>query len=124
MGRNKVAKKSPNIMEKKKSKRLSLKIAAIILYFGKKNIGLRIGVMSIKLFEHFKFIPFIIAFIVGLIFITLRKPDDSQRVVKWPHPSNVKDTIYSDKNGLCYKYNMETIDCKTIKEKLKDFPFE
>ena len=124
MGRNKVAKKSPNIMEKKKSKRLSLKIAAIILYFGKKNIGLRIGVMSIKLFEHFKFIPFIIAFIVGLIFITLRKPDDSQRVVKWPHPSNAGKITYRDRNGLCYTFESQIVDCATVKENLQTYAFE
>ncbi len=111
-------------MEKNKSKRLSLKIAAIILYFWKKEYRPPNRSMNIKFFEHFKFLPFLLAFVVGVIFITFRKPDDSQRVVKWPHPKNIKDTTYRDKNGFCYKYEMETVDCSTIKEKLKDFPFE
>ena len=76
------------------------------------------------IWDHFVLIPFLIGILVGFVTITFRKPDDSMRVPKWPHPSTVGKFTYRDRNGLCYTFDSEEIDCTKVKEKLKDYPFE
>lgn len=74
--------------------------------------------------DHFKFLPFVIGLVVGLVTVTFRKPDDSMRVPKWPHPSNVGMYTYRDRNGFCYSFTSEEVDCEATKETLKDYPYE
>jgi hypothetical protein len=74
--------------------------------------------------EHFKVLPFLVGLAIGLFTITFRKPDDSMRVPKWPHPKTVGQYTYRDRNGLCYSFSAEEVDCSKVKETLKDYPYE
>jgi len=76
------------------------------------------------IWDHFILIPFLAGLLVGFVTITFRKPDDSMRVPKWPHPSTVGKFTYRDRNGLCYTFDSEEVDCSKVKENLKDYPFE
>ena len=76
------------------------------------------------IWSHFQIMPFIIGLAIGLVTITWRKPDDSMRIPKWPHPTTVGKFTYRDRNGLCYSFSSEEVDCKQVKEKLKDYPYE
>jgi len=76
------------------------------------------------IWDHFILIPFLAGLLVGFVTITFRKPDDSMRIPKWPHPSTVGKFTYRDRNGLCYTFDSEEVDCSKVKENLKDYPFE
>ena len=76
------------------------------------------------IWNHFQIMPFIIGLAIGLVTITWRKPDDSMRIPKWPHPTTVGKFTYRDRNGLCYSFSSEEVDCAKVKEKLKDYPYE
>jgi hypothetical protein len=76
------------------------------------------------IFDHFNLIPFAIGLLVGLVTITWRKPDDSMRVPKWPHPKNAGQYTYRDKNGLCFSFESEEVECEKVKKDLKEYPFE
>ncbi len=76
------------------------------------------------IWNHFQLIPFFIGLAVGIITITWRKPDDSMRIPKWPHPRNSGKFTYKDKNGYCYTFNAEEVDCGKVKGQLKDYPYE
>ena len=76
----------------------------------------------IKIAQHFLWMPFIAGLAFGLIAITFRKPDESQRVPKWPHPSNIGQFTYRDKNNLCYTFTDEEVSCTT--SKVKDYTIE
>lgn len=74
--------------------------------------------------DHFMILPFLAGLGIGLVAITWRKPDDSMRIPKWPHPSNVGQFTYRDRNNLCYTFSAEEVDCVKMKESLKDYPYE
>ncbi len=52
------------------------------------------------------------------------KPETKERVVKWPHPSNTGKVTYRDRNGLCYVFESQIVDCATVKENLQTYAFE
>jgi len=60
--------------------------------------------------KFFRIIPFILSLILGLAFIYLTAPA-SEIIVVYPTPSNVDKTEYKDKNGICYRYQYNKIDC-------------
>jgi len=74
--------------------------------------------------KHFKFIPFISGIIIGAIIFFGFKPDTKDRVVKWPNPENAGKVVYRDRNGLCYKFESQIVDCGAVKEKLQAYSFE
>ena len=74
--------------------------------------------------QHIEFIPLVVSFLVGIVFITWRKPDADQKIPKYPHPSNVGTIVYRDRTGLCYKYKANEVPCPSVKQKLKPFPYQ
>lgn len=65
--------------------------------------------------------PFIIGIIAGIIAIFFIKPEKSV-IFKYPTPENSGKTIYKDKNGVCYKYSSNEVNCDSNESRLKDFP--
>jgi hypothetical protein len=74
--------------------------------------------------KHFKIIPFVSGLIIGAIIFFGFKPDTKDRVVKWPNPENAGKVVYRDRNGLCYKFESQIVDCTKVKEKLQTYSFE
>ncbi len=55
------------------------------------------------------------ALVAGVVvgFILLRMyAIDRPIFYKWPSPENAGKVTYKDKNGVCYSYNSESVDCK------------
>lgn len=75
------------------------------------------------MFNHFRLIPFIFGLVLGFVGIYLLKPLD-KIVFRYPSPSNVEKTIYKDKNGICYSYISEKVDCDKNEGSLKDYPLQ
>jgi hypothetical protein len=71
-----------------------------------------------------KIIPFVAGLVIGGIIFIGFKPDTKDRVVKWPNPENCGKVVYRDRNGLCYKFESQIVDCAKVQEKLQAYSFE
>jgi hypothetical protein len=71
-----------------------------------------------------KIIPFVAGLVIGGIIFFGFKPDTKDRVVKWPNPENAGKVVYRDRNGLCYKFESQIVDCAKVQEKLQAYSFE
>ena len=77
-----------------------------------------------RMLHHFQILPFLLAFGVGMAVFYFIKPEQQERVVKWPHPQNVGKITYRDRNGLCYTFKEKLVDCGSVKEGLKEYNYE
>lgn len=73
--------------------------------------------------NHFEILPFLIGLFVGVIGLLFIK-DKSHVIYKYPHPSNVKDLVYRDPNGVCYTYKANLVDCDKNEGTLKPYPIQ
>jgi hypothetical protein len=71
-----------------------------------------------------KITPFVAGLVIGGIIFFGFKPDTKERVVKWPNPENAGKVVYRDRNGLCYKFESQIVDCEKVQEKLQAYSFE
>jgi len=71
--------------------------------------------------KHIVFTPLVCGLIVGIIAIIYVKPEENI-IRKYPTPESAKHTIYKDRNGMCYKYIPNKVDCDKNEARLKDFP--
>jgi hypothetical protein len=76
------------------------------------------------MWHHMKIIPFVAGLVIGGIIFIGFKPDTKDRVVKWPNPENCGKVVYRDRNGLCYKFESQIVDCAKVQEKLQAYSFE
>jgi hypothetical protein len=75
------------------------------------------------MFDHFRFIPFLIGLVVGFIVFMIYKPE-KQEIKRYPHPSEGQHNIYKDANGACYKYTSHEVNCDANEGTLKDYPIQ
>ena len=75
------------------------------------------------MFNHFELLPFLIGLSVGIVGLLMWK-DKPKVVMKYPHPSNVKNLIYRDANNICYKYKSEEVNCDKNEATLKTYPLQ
>ena len=61
---------------------------------------------------------FIIAFGVGILYCYVITPP-TEIIIKFPTPFNQKDITYTDKAGVCYKYNVSPAACPQDKKNIK-----
>ena len=73
------------------------------------------------IFEHFNILGLVAGIVVAIIFEFVVKPE-KKVIFKYPNPTIAGDTIYKDKNGVCYKYIATKADCDKNESRLKDFP--
>ena len=73
--------------------------------------------------KHFRPIPFIAGLLLGVVMFFFYKPPPSV-VYEYPHPDNVKDRVYKDANGVCYKYNARQVDCNANEATLRTYPIQ
>ena len=45
-------------------------------------------------------------------------------IFQYPHPDNIHERVYKDKNGICYAYTAETVNCNDNQSVLKDYPLQ
>jgi hypothetical protein len=76
------------------------------------------------MWNHFELLPFVIGIVFGSIVFFWIKPEAQEKVIKWPHPSNAGKIVYRDRNGLCYGFEAQIVDCGKVKESLETYAFE
>jgi hypothetical protein len=73
--------------------------------------------------NHFEILPFLLGIFIGVIGLLFIK-DKARVIYKYPHPSNVKDLVYKDPNGVCYRYTSNEVDCDKNEATLKTYPIQ
>ena len=73
--------------------------------------------------KHFRLLPFGAGLALGVVLLVLYKPP-KKTIYEYPHPENVKDRVYRDQNGVCYKYLAEKVDCDANEGTLKAYPIQ
>ncbi len=76
-----------------------------------------------KFFNHLKFLPFLIALACGIFFVYILKPAPVV-IMKYPNVDNAGKVIYRDRNGTCFKYEIETVDCDKSEDRIKPYPLQ
>jgi len=71
--------------------------------------------------KHLRIIPLLSGIAIGIIGILFVKPEKNI-IYKYPTPENSEKIIYKDKNGVCYTYKANQVDCDKNESKLKNFP--
>jgi hypothetical protein len=75
------------------------------------------------MFSHFRIVPFVLGFAVGLFVFFFYKPN-TEIIRQYPHPSETKEKVFRDPNGMCYKYTTHEVDCDANEGTLKDYPIQ
>ena len=73
--------------------------------------------------HHFRIMPFLVGIGLGVLMLLYYNPPPSI-VYEYPHPQNMKDRVYRDKNNMCYKYTSKTVDCDSNEATLKPYPIQ
>jgi hypothetical protein len=71
--------------------------------------------------KHIRLQPLLFGIVFGVIGILFVKPEKNV-IYKYPTPENSEKIIYKDKNGVCYTYKSNQVDCDKNEAKLKNFP--
>ena len=74
-------------------------------------------------FDRIKFFPFLMGLAVGLFCVYILKPA-AVVVVKYPNIDNAGKVIYRDRNGTCFKYDVEERDCDKDEDRIKAYPLQ
>jgi hypothetical protein len=61
---------------------------------------------------------FIMALGVGLLYTYVTAPPP-EIIIKYPTPFNQHETTYTDKAGVCYKYNVKLSSCPQDENKVR-----
>jgi hypothetical protein len=75
------------------------------------------------IFEHINILGIVAGIVVAIIFEFVVKPE-KKVVFKYPNPAIAGQTIYKDKNGVCFKYDAKSVDCDKNEKRLKEFPLQ
>lgn len=75
------------------------------------------------LYKQFKVIPFILGFVLGFLLLRFVK-FEPPKVYDYPHPDTVKNRVYRDKNGVCYRYTSMEVSCDKNEATLKPYPLQ
>lgn len=72
---------------------------------------------------HFRIIPFIGGIIIGIIVFSNYKIE-TPSIFQYPHPDNIHERVYKDKNNVCYSYIAEEVNCNANEATLKPYPLQ
>jgi hypothetical protein len=75
------------------------------------------------LFDYIDPLIFLISLCVGLFYTYVTVPYP-QVVIKYPTPFNAGKITYVDKNNVCYKYQIEQVNCPLNKSQIKTYQFQ
>jgi hypothetical protein len=70
--------------------------------------------------KHIRIVYVIVGIVLGIVGILMIDPEKTV-VYKYPTPENAGKIIYKDKNGVCYKFSSNSVNCDKNESKLKDF---
>jgi hypothetical protein len=67
--------------------------------------------------------PFVLGLTIGLFIVYVLKPAPVV-VVRYPNIDNVGKVVYRDRNGTCFKYEMNEVSCDDVEDRIKDYPLQ
>lgn len=76
-----------------------------------------------KFFNHLQLLPFFLGLFVGMFFVYILKPT-AVMVYKYPNLDNAGKTVYQDRNGVCFTYHADTVDCDKNEERIVSYPLQ
>jgi hypothetical protein len=76
-----------------------------------------------QFFNKLEFLPFLLGLAAGIFFVYILKPAPVV-IVKYPNIDNAGKTIYRDRNGTCFQYNVENVDCDKSEDRIKSYPLQ
>jgi|LauGreDrversion4_2_1035121.scaffolds.fasta_scaffold778181_2 hypothetical protein len=77
--------------------------------------------------DHFMLLPFLVGAGVGILALTFHVKLPVDKVPRWPHPNSLNEDVFKDKNGRCFKFGAEMVNCEgelAKKEGLKNYPYQ
>ncbi len=77
--------------------------------------------IPIEMLHHIRIYPFLLGLLMGIVGILFIKPEQVIQY-KYPIPEQAKEIVYKDRNGLCYQYLPQEVNCDKNESRLKPFP--
>jgi hypothetical protein len=77
--------------------------------------------MKFKIIDKIHFFPFLMSFAIGIFIVYILKPSPII-IMKYPNIENAGKLIYKDRNGTCFVYETNEVDCDKNEERIKPFP--
>lgn len=74
-----------------------------------------------NLLGNIQFFPMLISFAIGIFIVYILKPSPLI-ILKYPNLENAGKLIYRDRNGTCFVYETNEVDCNTNEKRIKPFP--
>ena len=76
-----------------------------------------------KFFNKLQLLPLLLGLFIGMFFVYILKPTASV-VYKYPTLDNAGNVVYQDRNGVCFKYHADTVDCNKNEGRIVAFPLQ
>lgn len=74
-----------------------------------------------NLLGNIQFFPMLVSFAVGIFIVYILKPSPLI-ILKYPNLENAGKLIYRDRNGTCFVYEANEVDCNANEKRIKPFP--
>ena len=74
-------------------------------------------------FEKLQLLPMLLGLFIGMFFVYILKPTASV-IYKYPTMDNAGKIVYQDRNGVCFKYHADTVDCDKNEGRIVAFPLQ
>jgi hypothetical protein len=79
--------------------------------------------IEMQFFNRIQFFPFLLGLALGLFFVYILKPAPIV-VMKYPNLDNAGKLVYRDRNGTCFKYDIQQVDCDKEEDRIKPYPLQ
>jgi hypothetical protein len=76
-----------------------------------------------KFFNRLQLLPFLLGLFFGMFFVYILKPA-ATIIYKYPTLDNAGKVTYKDRNGICFKYHADTVDCDKNTARISPYPLQ
>ena len=78
---------------------------------------------KMKFFNHLQLLPLLLGLFFGMFFVYVLKPTPTV-IYKYPTMDNAGKVTYQDRNGVCFKYHADTVDCDKNENRIVTYPLQ
>ena len=79
--------------------------------------------MILHFFNKVQLLPLLLGLFFGMFFVYVLKPTPTV-VYKYPSLDNAGKITYQDRNGVCFKYHADTVDCDKNEARITPYPLQ
>jgi hypothetical protein len=76
-----------------------------------------------KFFNQLQLLPLLVGLFLGMFMVYVLKPSPNI-VYKYPTLDNAGKVVYQDRNGVCFKYHADTVDCNKNEDRITVYPLQ